>query len=78
MSGDIVFVCTNDGCDAGPWEGSHDAMAHSAENSGHAYTGKSRADVDGEVIPASSTEKRDTRNLQHKGDPQGALATKNG
>lgn len=71
---DIVFVCTNEGCDAGPWEGSHDAMAHCAENRGHAYTGKPIESLEAEVIPASTTDERDTRNLQHKGDPAGALS----
>jgi hypothetical protein len=74
MPGNIIFVCTADGCDAGPWEGSHDAMAHCAEQRGHAYTGKPRDEYDGEVIPATPTEEQDHRNLHHKGDPKGALA----
>lgn len=74
MPGEIVFICTADDCDAGPWEGSHDAMAHCAEYPGHAYTGRPRDEVDREVIPATPTEERDNRNLQHKGHPDGALA----
>ncbi|MUW13758.1 hypothetical protein GJ633_03100 [Halorubrum sp. CBA1125] len=73
MSEDIVFVCTADDCDAGPWEGSHDAMAHCSEHPEHGYTGRPRAEVD-EVIPATATRARDNRNLQHKGHPMGALA----
>ncbi|TKX79165.1 hypothetical protein EXE53_17330 [Halorubrum sp. SD626R] len=73
MSEDIVFVCTADDCDAGPWEGSHDAMAHCAEHSDHGYTGHPRSEVT-DVIPATVTRKRDNRNLQHKGHPRGALA----
>lgn len=73
MSDEIVFVCTADGCDEGPWEGSHDAMAHCAEHPEHGYTGRPRNEVD-EVIPATATRKRDNRNLQHKGHPKGALA----
>jgi hypothetical protein len=73
MSDEIVFVCTADGCNAGPWEGSHDAMAHCAEYPGHGYTGRPRSGVD-DVIPATATRKRDNRNLQHKGHPRGALA----
>lgn len=75
MPGNIIFVCTAEECDAGPWEGSHDAMAHCAEHRGHAYTGKPSEEVDGEVIPATPTESRDHRNLHHKGDPDGALAS---
>ncbi|WP_435125296.1 hypothetical protein [Halobaculum sp. D14] len=74
MPGETVFVCTDDDCTAGPWEGSHDAMAHCAEHRGHAYTGVPRADVDADVIPETPTEARDNRNLHHKGDPKGALA----
>ncbi|WP_123621907.1 hypothetical protein [Halorubrum sp. CSM-61] len=73
MSDDIVFVCTADGCDEGPWEGSHDAMAHCADHPDHGYTGRPRDEV-AEVIPATATRKRDNRNLQHKGHPKGALA----
>ncbi|WP_459820302.1 hypothetical protein [Halorubrum luteum] len=73
MSQDIVFVCTADECDAGPWEGAHDAMAHCAERPNHAYTGRPRSAVDA-VIPATAVEPRDNRNLHHKGDPRGALA----
>lgn len=74
MSGDIVFVCTAEDCEAGPWEGSHDAMAHCAEKAGHAYTGRPRREVPGAPIPETAVESRDNRNLQHKGDPKGALA----
>lgn len=74
MPGDTVFVCTAEECNAGPWEGSHDAMAHCAENPGHAYTGRPKNDVETDPIPATSIEAQDNRNLQHKGDPQGALA----
>jgi len=74
MSDQIVFVCTATDCEAGPWEGSHDAMAHCAEHPGHGYTGRPRASV-GEVIPATALQRWDTRNLQHKGHPQGAYAT---
>jgi len=75
MSDKIVFVCTADDCDEGPWEGSHDAMAHCAEHPDHGYTGRARNEVDAEtVIPATATRKRDNRNLQHKGHPKGALA----
>ncbi len=73
MSEEIVYVCTADGCDAGPWEGSHDAMAHCSEHPEHAYTGHPRAAV-GDVIPATVVEARDNRNLHHKGNPRGALA----
>ncbi|MFC5280140.1 hypothetical protein ACFPM1_15435 [Halorubrum rubrum] len=73
MSEEIVFVCTAEGCDAGPWEGAHDAMAHCEMTSDHGYTGRPRSEVD-EVIPATAVEKRDNRNLQHKGHPDGALA----
>lgn len=73
MSEDIVFVCTADNCTEGPWEGSHDAMAHCTDKPDHGYTGRPRALVD-EVIPATATRKRDNRNLQHKGHPKGALA----
>lgn len=73
MSAEIVFVCTADDCDAGPWEGAHDAMAHCAEQPGHGYTGRPRSAVD-EVIPATEVKSRDNRNLHHKGDPRGALA----
>lgn len=76
MPGEIVFVCTAEDCDAGPWEGSHDAMAHCAEKPGHAYTGRPRDEVDREVIPATDVDERDNRNLHHKGDPEGALADK--
>ena len=72
MPGDIVFVCTTEECEAGPWEGSHDAMAHCAEQRGHAYTGRPAVEVEGSPHPATPTEERDTRNLQHKGNPQGA------
>lgn len=71
MSRTIVFVCTKDGCDAGPWEGSQDAMEHCAENRGHAYTGKPAEQLDEEAIPASTTETQDTRNHQQRGDSQG-------
>ena len=76
MSEDIVFVCTADGCDAGPWEGSHDAMAHCSEYPDHGYTGRPRSEIEParEVIPATATRKRDNRNLQHKGHPEGAYA----
>lgn len=74
MPGDTVFVCTAEECDAGPWEGSHDAMAHCAENPGHAYTGRPRNEVETDPLPATSVEDQDNRNLQHKGDPQGAVA----
>jgi len=74
MPGDIVFVCTAEECDAGPWEGSHDAMAHCAENPGHAYTGRPRNEIETDPLPATSIEDQDNRNLQHKGDPQGAVA----
>ncbi|OYR58015.1 hypothetical protein [Halorubrum halodurans] len=73
MSEEIVFVCTAEGCDAGPWEGAHDAMAHCEEAADHGYTGRPRSEVD-VVIPATAVEKRDNRNLQHKGHPEGALA----
>lgn len=76
MPGDIVFVCTAEDCEDGPWEGAHDAMAHCAEKPGHAYTGRPRTEV-GDPIPATNVEARDNRNLQHKGDPQGALADNN-
>lgn len=72
MSGEIVFVCTTEGCDAGPWEGSHDAMAHCAEQRGHAYTGKPAAEVGEDPLPATPTDAQDNRNLQHKGNPRGA------
>ncbi|GAB3416908.1 hypothetical protein GCM10027435_14960 [Haloparvum alkalitolerans] len=74
MPGDIVFICTSDDCTAGPWEGAHDAMAHCAEKSGHAYTGRPRGEVDAEPIPATNVESQDNRNLQHKGNPEGARA----
>jgi len=76
MSDDIVFVCTADDCNQGPWEGSHDAMAHCAEHPDHGYTGRPRDEVERveTVIPATATRKRDNRNLQHKGHPEGALA----
>lgn len=74
MPGDIVFVCTSDECTAGPWEGAHDAMAHCAEQPGHAYTGRPREEVNADPIPATAVESRDNRNLQHKGNPQGARA----
>ena len=77
MSEEVVFVCTAPACDSGPWEGAHDAMAHCAEHAGHGYTGRPRSVVE-TPIPASDTYPRDTRNLQHKGHPQGALATDNG
>ncbi|WP_128903660.1 hypothetical protein [Halorubrum amylolyticum] len=73
MSDEIVFVCTAADCDEGAWEGSHDAMAHCAEQPDHGYTGRPRDEVE-EVIPATATRKRDNRNLQHKGHPKGALA----
>jgi len=73
MSEEIVFVCTEESCDGGPWEGSHDAMAHCAEHEGHAYPGRPREEVSGEVIPASEKRERDNRRLQHQGDPEGAL-----
>lgn len=73
MSDDIVFVCTAGSCNAGPWEGSHDAMAHCTEHPDHAYTGRPRRESD-TVIPATATRERDNRNLQHKGHPKGALA----
>ncbi len=73
MSEEIVFVCTADECDAGPWEGSHDAMAHCEQYPDHGYTGCPRSEVE-EVIPATTVRKRDNRNLQHKGHPQGAFA----
>ncbi len=73
MSEEIVFVCTADECESGPWEGAHDAMAHCEQNPNHGYTGRPRSEVD-EVIPATAVRKRDNRNLQHKGHPQGALA----
>ncbi|WP_418281868.1 hypothetical protein [Halorubrum sp. DTA98] len=73
MSGEVVFVCTVEECEAGPWEGAHDAMAHCAEHPEHAYTGRPRSAVD-VVIPATAVEERDNRNLHHKGNPQGALA----
>lgn len=72
MPEQTVFVCTTEECEAGPWEGSHDAMAHCAENRGHAYTGRPAAAVESDPLPATSTEARDNRNLQHKGDPHGA------
>ncbi|MGM0446931.1 MAG: hypothetical protein ACQERM_01585 [Methanobacteriota archaeon] len=76
MSEEIVFVCTVDGCDEGPWEGSHDAMAHCSEHPDHGYTGMPRSEIGPtrEVIPATETRKRDNRNLQHKGHPKGAYA----
>lgn len=74
MPNEIVFVCTVEGCDAGPWEGAHDAMAHCAEHPKHAYTGRDRT-PDDEVIPATAVEERDNRNLHHKGNPRGALGT---
>jgi hypothetical protein len=73
MTEDIVFVCTAEDCVAGPWEGAHDAMAHCEQHPNHGYTGRPRADVD-DVIPATAVQKRDNRNLQHKGHPKGALA----
>jgi hypothetical protein len=73
MSEEIVFVCTATECEAGPWEGAHDAMAHCEEHPTHGYTGRPRSEVD-HVIPATTVRKRDNRNLQHKGHPQGALA----
>ncbi len=73
MSRDVVFVCTDEDCTAGPWEGAHDAMAHCAEEPGHGYTGRPRSEVD-EVIPATAVRKWDNRNLHHKGNPRGALA----
>lgn len=76
MPGNIVFTCTDEKCDAGPWEGSHDAMAHCANHRGHAYTGQPRDEVAGEVIPATPTEASDNRNLHHKGNPKGALANR--
>jgi hypothetical protein len=48
-------------------------MAHCEMTSDHGYTGRPRSEVD-EVIPATAVEKRDNRNLQHKGHPEGALA----
>ena len=69
-----MFVCTADGCDEGPWEGSHDAMAHCSEHPDHGYTGMPRSEVDREVIPATATRERDNRNLQLKGHPTGAYA----
>lgn len=75
MAGDdIVFVCTSEDCEQGPWEGAHDAMAHCAENEGHAYTGRPRGEVE-TPIPATPVAPRDNRNLQHKGNPRGALDT---
>lgn len=73
MPGEIAFVCTTADCEAGPWEGAHDAMAHCAEEPTHAYTGRPRSEV-AEVIPATTVEGRDNRNLHHKGNPQGALS----
>jgi hypothetical protein len=52
-------------------------MAHCAEHAGHGYTGRPRSAV-GAPIPASDTYRRDTRNLQHKGHPRGALAADDG
>lgn len=77
MSEEVVFVCTASACDAGPWEGAHDAMAHCAEHMGHGYTGRPLS-MAGTPIPASDTYRRDTRNLQHKGHPRGALAADDG
>ena len=73
MTDDIVFICTDDECTEGPWEGAHDAMAHCSEYPSHGYTGRPRSEVD-TVVPATTTRKHDTRNLQHKGHPKGALA----
>ncbi|XVH31010.1 hypothetical protein ACNS7O_11525 [Haloferacaceae archaeon DSL9] len=72
MSDDIIFICTALDCDAGPWEAAHDAMAHCAEYPDHAYTGRPRDEVDSEPIPATPVQPGDTRNLQHKGHPDGA------
>ena len=76
MSEEIVFVCTADGCDEGPWEGSHDAMAHCSEHPEHGYTGRpvNELDPSEDIIPATATRERDNRNLQHKGHPRGAYA----
>ncbi|WP_245625924.1 hypothetical protein [Haloparvum sedimenti] len=49
-------------------------MAHCAEKPGHAYTGRPRGEVDAEPIPATNVESQDNRNLQHKGNPEGARA----
>lgn len=73
MSGHVVFVYTSEGREAGPWEGSHHAMAHCAAHRGHAHTGNAVGELDEGPIPASTTEERDTRNRQHEGDPNGAL-----
>lgn len=46
---DVVFVCTTEECTEGPWESRNDAMKHSFDT-GHAYTGASREEIEAEAL----------------------------